>query len=134
MCQIRWWRFNSRSVSEKSSTSDIWFKFAFSKEMVTVCWNKLQGDPRKCAKLYFWITSKVVKIEPSYWLEKKPNLIGIFLISMFWKSNHWYTHNALISKSSQNADKIKNMAFKNNSNYFRDLLSENVHIITKWMS
>ena len=35
----------------------------------------IPGDPRKSDELVFWITSKVVKIEPSYWMEKKQNFI-----------------------------------------------------------
>ena len=42
----------------------------------------LPGDLRKCDELVFVITSKVVKIEPSYWMEKKQNFMGIFPISM----------------------------------------------------
>ena len=46
---------------------------------------------------------------------------------MIWKSDFWSLHNALISKS-QNAEKSGKLLF---SNCFRDLLSENFHIITK---
>ena len=42
----------------------------------------LPGDPRKCDELIFDITSKVVMIEPSYWMEKKQNYIRMFPISM----------------------------------------------------
>ena len=77
---------------------------------------------------FFLITSKVVKLEPSYWMEKKQNVMRIFAISMIWKSDHWSVNNALISKSGQNAEKSGILLF---SNYFRDLLSENVHIMTK---
>ena len=66
---------------------------------------KLLGDPRKCDQLYFWITSKVVEIEPSYWMEKKQNFTIIFLISIIWIFDHWSLHNALISKRGQNATK-----------------------------
>ena len=38
----------------------------------------IPGDPRKCDEHVFLITSKVVKIEPSYWMEKKQNSIRIF--------------------------------------------------------
>ena len=61
-------------------------------------------------------------------MEKKQNFIGFFLISMIWKSDHWSLHNALISKTGRNAEKSGMWLFSNN---FRDLLSENVHIITK---
>ena len=33
------------------------------------------GDPRKCDELVFLITSKVVEIEPSYWMKKRKNFI-----------------------------------------------------------
>ena len=69
---------------------------------------------------------KVVKLELSYWLEKKQNFMIIFLISMIWRSDYWSLHNVLISKSDQNAEKSGIWLF---SNYFRDLLSENAHII-----
>ena len=42
----------------------------------------IPGDPRKCDKLVFLITSKVVKIEPRYWMEKKQNFMRIVPISM----------------------------------------------------
>ena len=38
-------------------------------------------------------------------MEKKQYFMIIFPISMIWKSNHWSLHNALISKSGQNAEK-----------------------------
>ena len=38
----------------------------------------IPGDPRKSDELVFLITSKVVKIEPSYWMEKKQNFMRIF--------------------------------------------------------
>ena len=47
-------------------------------------------DPRKCDELVFWITSKVVKIEPSYWMEKKQNFIRII-----WKYPYNYQMNGL---------------------------------------
>ena len=84
--------------------------------------------PVNVTNLFFLITSKVVKIEPSYWVEKKQNFMRMFRISMILKSDHWSLHNALISKSGQNADKSGIWLF---SNYFWDLLSENVHIVTK---
>ena len=88
----------------------------------------IPGDPRKCDELIFDITSKVIMIEPSYWMEKKQNYIRMFPISMIWKSDHWSVHYALISKSGQNAEKSGIWLF---SNYFRYLLSKNVHIMTK---
>ena len=51
------------------------------------------------------ITSKVVKIEPTYWVGKKQNFIGFFPISMILESNYWSLHNSLISKSGHNAVK-----------------------------
>ena len=113
-----------------------------SKKQINKChwvkWYTVPGDPLKCVELVFWIlTSKVVKIEPSYWdwVEKKQNFIRIFLIPIIWKSDHWHwsLHHGLIIKSGQNAEKSRILLF---SNLFRDLdlLSENVHIITKWMA
>ena len=63
----------------------------------------IPGDPRNCDELVFWITPKVVKIEPSYWMEKMQNFIRIISISMIWKSDHWSLHHVFISKSGQNA-------------------------------
>ena len=60
----------------------------------------IPGDPRKSEE-----PSKVVKIEPSKFMEKKQNSIRIFPISMIWKSDHWSLHNTLISISGQNAEK-----------------------------
>ena len=42
----------------------------------------LPGHPHKCDELIFDITSKVIMIEPSYWMEKKQNYIRMFPISM----------------------------------------------------
>ena len=67
-------------------------------------------------------------IEPSYWMEKKQNFIRILPISTIWKSDYWSLHNVLISKSGQNAERLGKWLF---SNYFRDLVSENIPIITK---
>ena len=92
------------------------------------CTANIPGDPRKCDELVFLITLKVVKIEPNYWVEKKQNFIRIFQISMIWKSDQWSLHNTLISKSGQNAERSGKWPFSNN---FWDLVSENVHIITK---
>ena len=61
--------------------------------------------PVNLTNLFFLITLKVVKLELSYWMEKKQNFMRIFPISMIWKSDHWSLHNALISKSGQNAEK-----------------------------
>ena len=61
-------------------------------------------------------------------MEQKQNVMRIFAISMIWKSDHWSVHNALISKSGQNAKKSGIWLF---SNYFWYSLSGNVHIITK---
>ena len=88
----------------------------------------LPGDPRKSDELVFWITSKVVKIEPSYWMEKMQNFIRIISISMIWKSDHWSLHHVFISKSGQNAKQSGISLF---SNYICGLLSENVHITAK---
>ena len=77
-------------------------------------WNynfNVPGDPRKCDELIFRITSKVVMIEPSYWMEKKQNCLRIFPISTIWKSDYRSLHNALISNCRQNARKIRKMAF-----------------------
>ena len=46
---------------------------------------KLPGDPRKYDELIFGITSKVVMIEPSYWMEKKGNFIVIFMEMFIYK-------------------------------------------------
>ena len=97
---------------------------------MAICWETdiiFRVIPANVTNLFFLITSKVVKIEPSYWMEKKQNFMRIFPISMIWKSDFWSLHNALISKS-QNAEKSGKLLF---SNCFRDLLSENFHIITK---
>ena len=42
----------------------------------------IPGDPRKCDELDFLITSKVIQIEPSYWMEKKQNFMKKIPISM----------------------------------------------------
>ena len=42
------------------------------------CIINLPGDPRKCDELVFLITSKVVKIGPSYWMKKKQNIMRFF--------------------------------------------------------
>ena len=42
----------------------------------------IPGDPRKCDELVFLISVKVVKLELSYWMEKKQNFMIIFPISM----------------------------------------------------
>ena len=88
--------------------------------------DNIPGDPRKCDELVFWITLKVVKLELSYWMENKQNCMIIFPISMIWKSDYWSLHNVLISKSGQ--ERLGKWLF---SNYFRDLVSENIPIITK---
>ena len=38
-------------------------------------------------------------------MKKKENFMRFFLISIILKSDHWSLHNALISKSGQNAEK-----------------------------
>ena len=52
---------------------------SISNEKVTLI---IPGDPRKCDELVFLITSKVLKIEPSYWMEKNQNYMNIFPMSM----------------------------------------------------
>ena len=88
-------------------------------------------DPRKSDEFVFLNNFKSSSDRTSHWMEKKQNFIRIFLMPIIWKSDHWSLHHALISKSGKNAENSRILLF---SNLFRDLLSENVHIITKWVA
>ena len=84
-------------------------------------------------KNFFFITSKVIKIEPSYWLEKKQNFI---------RRQQWFENPTICHYTTPWLVKVVKMP-ENKTGFFsnyvwdacvRDLLSENVHISSKWMA
>ena len=81
--------------------------------------------PVNVANFFFGITSKVADRIKSLDGKESKCYDNFFQISKIWKSNHWSLHKALISKRGQNTEMSGICLF---SNYFRDLLTDNVHI------